>query len=249
MLNYKNKIICITGSNGQLGKFISRGFLNLGAKLILIDKDKVSKVKNKNITYFQCEFTSRLEKENLIKLIKKKFKHIDILINNAALTGNELYKNKDSTKELYFWDKSLEVNLTSTNKLIYSLKPLLAKSRYPSIINIGSLHGVISPDNQLYTNTNIKNYASYSVSKSSIIHLTKWYASQLAPKIRVNCISPGGIYRGQPKLFVNRYISKTPLKRMAKLNDVFGSILFLSSDLSSYITGQNILLDGGYSIV
>ena len=249
MINLKNKIIFLTGSNGELGKFVTKEFIKYGVKLILTDIDNKSFIKSKNILgYYKCDFSSREQKNLLFQAIKKKYKKIDILINNAALTGNQLYKERKKLKDLYYWDKAIEINLTSTNQIISNLKPLLLKSNTASIINISSIHGMLSPDLDLYKNTSMKNYASYSITKSSIIHLTKWYAAQFAPKIRVNCISPGGVYRGQPKIFTKRYLDKTPMQRMTKLNDIFGSIVFLSSNLSSYITGQNIIVDGGYSI-
>ena len=100
----------------------------------------------------------------------------------------------------------------------------------------------------MYKNTKVQSILSYSVSKGGLLNLTKWLATYLAPKIRVNAISPGGIKRNQPKIFIKKYIKKTPMKRMCSTKDVVGCIKFLSSEDSSYITGQNIIVDGGFTL-
>ena len=100
----------------------------------------------------------------------------------------------------------------------------------------------------IYKNTNINNPAGYSIAKAGVIYMTKWLASTLAPAIRVNCVSPGGVYRGQQKKFVTQYIKKTLLNRMASEDDIVGPVIFLASNMSSYVTGENILIDGGWTI-
>ena len=145
------------------------------------------------------------------------------------------------------WRKALEVNLTANFVLFQSCLELLEKNN-ASIINIGSIYGMCAPDMSLYKGTDMGNPAAYAVSKGGLIQFTRWLASMLAPDIRVNCLSLGGIERGQPKEFVRKYIEKTPLKRMAKESDIVGMIALLLSEDSSYITGQNIVLDGGWSI-
>jgi NAD(P)-dependent dehydrogenase (short-subunit alcohol dehydrogenase family) len=122
------------------------------------------------------------------------------------------------------------------------------KSKNASIINISSIYGVNAPDWNLYQDTNINNPAAYSISKAGLIYMTKWLASTLAPNIRVNAISPGGILRQQEKLFIKKYNEKTLLNRMATESDVSEPVLFLASNMSSYITGQNLIIDGGWTI-
>ena len=110
------------------------------------------------------------------------------------------------------------------------------------------MYSVIGPDLNLYKNTNVRISAGYNASKAGIVNLSKWMANYLAPRIRVNAISPGGIYRNHQKKFLKNYVKRTPLKRMAKENDIVKAILFLISDYSSYITGHNLVIDGGFSI-
>ena len=122
------------------------------------------------------------------------------------------------------------------------------KSSDPSIVNISSIYSVIGPDKEIYKGTSF-NPASYSASKGGLNSLTRWLAGSLNKKIRVNSISLGGVLRKQSKIFINKYSKKTIMRRMAKNQDLVGPVLFLISKESSYITGQNLLVDGGYSII
>ena len=124
----------------------------------------------------------------------------------------------------------------------------MVKSKSPSILNISSIHATIYPDWNIYKSTKVNNILSYSVSKGGLLNLTKWLATYLAPKIRVNAISPGGIKRNQSQKFLNNYIKKTPLKRMCKSKDISNCVNFLISEKSNYITGQNFIIDGGFSL-
>ena len=132
--------------------------------------------------------------------------------------------------------------------LTRDLSNLLIKSKNGKVINIGSIYGVVAPKWEIYSKLKMNNRAGYSSSKSGLLQLTKWFATCLAPNVRVNMISPGGILRGQPKTFVKKYNSNTPLGRMANLDDFNGTLIYLASDLSKYVTGQNLLVDGGWTI-
>ncbi len=240
----KNKTILVTGSSGFLGhKIIS--ILKYNNKLILVDKNNPKNLKDfKNITFYKVDFLNEKNFSNKIREIKKKYKKIDHIINLAAITGDQikLINKKDVWKSVY------EVNLYAPFLISSELKKNLLNSKSPSILNISSIYGTIQPKFDIYKNTKIKNSFDYSSSKSGLIYLSKWLAKKYAPKIRVNCISPGGIIRNQPKNFVKNYSSQTLLKRMANENDLIGPILFFLSDHSKYITGQNLVVDGGFSI-
>ena len=114
-------------------------------------------------------------------------------------------------------------------------------------MNIGSIYGVVGPDMSLYDGTKMGNPAAYAVSKGGLIQLTRWLSAVLAPNIRVNCISPGGVFRNQPESFVSKYLERTPLKRMGTEEDFKGAILYFASGLSSWVTGENLLVDGGWT--
>tara|TARA_B100000767_G_scaffold257457_1_gene265343 strand:- start:85 stop:828 length:744 start_codon:yes stop_codon:yes gene_type:complete len=243
--NLKNKIILITGSNGHLGLTISKALNKSCKKLILIDKDK----KNKNSFghYFQCNFENSQDIKNLIEKIKKSYTKIDSIINNAAMVGDD-YKNKEDFSEIE-WKKCLNINLISVYQLSIGLKSCLKKTKDPSIINVSSIYSILGPDKKIYSGTTVFNPASYSASKGGLNSLTRWLAGSLDKKIRVNSISLGGVLRKQSKIFIKRYTEKTILKRMANNKDLLGPVLFFLSSYSNYITGQNLVVDGGYSII
>ena len=137
--------------------------------------------------------------------------------------------------------------MTAVFDLSKGFAEILRKNGHGSIINISSIYGINGPDYSLYKGTEMGNPAAYAASKGGLIQLTRWLATTIAPDIRVNSISPGGVYRSQPSEFVERYEAKTSLGRMATEEDFKGVIAYLSSDLSSYVTGQNIVVDGGWS--
>ena len=113
---------------------------------------------------------------------------------------------------------------------------------------MGSIYGILGPDLSLYDDTDLNNPAAYAASKGGLLQLTRWLATVLAPSVRANAVSPGGIERGQPEAFMSKYIARTPLKRMGCEEDFKGVIAFLASDMSRWVTGQNIVVDGGWSI-
>ena len=128
------------------------------------------------------------------------------------------------------------------------LTMLLAESANPAIVNIGSIYGVVSSDPRIYTDCSRMNSEAYSASKAGVIQLTKYFSAHLAEhKIRVNCVSPGGIFNNQGDDFVKNYSHRTPFSRMATVDEICGAIIFLASIDSNYITGQNIIVDGGFT--
>jgi NAD(P)-dependent dehydrogenase (short-subunit alcohol dehydrogenase family) len=175
---------------------------------------------------------------------------LDIVVNCAAFVGDSSFPGwavpfeQQSTEA---WRRALEVNLTSAFALIQSALPYLQRSPNASIVNIGSIYGVGGPDLRLYEGTNIGNPAAYAASKGGLVQLTRWLATTLAPKVRVNCVSPGGLYRGHTDPFLTRYLDRVPLGRMGTEADVVGAVVFLAGDLAAYITGQNLMVDGGWT--
>jgi NAD(P)-dependent dehydrogenase (short-subunit alcohol dehydrogenase family) len=140
------------------------------------------------------------------------------------------------------------VNLTSVFHLCQLFTPALRSSQGGSIINIASIYGEYGPDWSLYEGTGMANPAAYGASKGGVIQFTRWLATTLGPDVRVNAISPGGVARGQPESFVKRYEARTPLRRMATEDDFRGAIAYLASDMSGYVTGQIVRVDGGWGV-
>jgi NAD(P)-dependent dehydrogenase (short-subunit alcohol dehydrogenase family) len=231
----------------------------LGADLILIDleEEEMSEialdVKNTwgvKVDLRNCDLESHRERETLITALLQDSR-IDILINNAAFVGTsslEGWAVPFSEQSIETWRRVLEVNLIAAFHLCQGLAPLLQASGRGNVINIGSIYGVFGPDWNLYTNTKMTNPAAYGASKAGLLQLTRWLSTTMAPSVRVNAISPGGIARGQARTFVDRYEARTPLGRMATEDDFRGAVAFLATDMSAFITGENLLVDGGWGV-
>jgi len=258
LMSLKGRTALITGASGGIGQQIAITLAELGANLVLVDRPKadygqlLNTLKNFNVNVPIVEFDLEHEsdRDNLILTIEKQKGPLNILVNNAAFVGDsdlDGWTTKLQDQTIDTWKRALEVNLTSVFDLSKRLAPKLKKSKHGSIINISSIYGVLGPNYSLYSGTKMGNPAAYSASKGGVTQLTRWFSTTLAPDIRVNSISPGGVFRNQPDKFVNRYVSNTPLLRMAKEEDFKGAIAYFSSDLSEYVTGQDLLVDGGWS--
>jgi NAD(P)-dependent dehydrogenase (short-subunit alcohol dehydrogenase family) len=258
LMNLKGRCALITGATGGIGQEIALTIAELGGNLILVDRPKsnydVLKQKilvnwNVNIECMDCNLESEKSRMELIDYVITGNTKLDILVNNAAFVGDsnlDGWVDDFSKQTIETWNRALEVNLTVPFHLSQAFTPLLLKSGNGSIINIASIYGINAPDHSLYEGTNMGNPAGYSVSKGGLIQLTRWLSTTISPDVRVNSISPGGVWRNQPKQFVERYEQRTPLERMATEEDFKGAIAYLSSNLSAYVTGQNIVVDGGW---
>lgn len=256
-MNLASRVAVVTGGTGYIGQTIANTLAELGADLILVDRADKPEFRTQVEQTFsvQCKFLaadleSADERASLISSLKERAAPPSILVNNAAfvgdskLTGWSTPFDKQSTET---WRRALEVNLTAVFELSRELAPTLGQNGQGSIVNIASIYGVVAPDYSLYEGTSMANPAAYAASKGGLLQLTRWLSTTLAPNTRVNAISPGGVFRNQPEAFVERYCQKTPLGRMATEEDFAGSIAYLCSDLSAYVTGQNIMVDGGWS--
>ena len=260
LMSLQNRCALITGATGRLGSVIADVLAEFGADLILVDHprtdfkpliDSLRTRWNIQIWHYICDLEQQEQRLELLNQLKNKHKKLNVLINNAALVGTSDIKGWSSNFEdqkVETWRRALEINLTAPFHLSQSLTPLMKKSQGANIINVGSIHGEYAPDWELYKDTNMASPAAYGASKGGLKQLTRWLATTLAPDIRVNTISPGGVFRNQPEIFVKRYEHRTPLGRMAKEDDIRGGIVFLASDLSSYVTGQCLAIDGGWGV-
>ena len=256
---FLDKNILVTGSNGSLGRVFCRSLAQHGANLILLDHpdsdfssthDLLSDLDSVDFYSIKADLLDEQSRQSAINHIQDRFTSLHCVVNNAAFVASSSdsgWSVSFENQSLSSWRNALEINLTAPFHLSQGLLSLLLKSDDPSIINISSIYGSLGPDWSLYRSTAMANPAGYSVSKGGLVQLTRWLATTLAPHVRVNSISPGGIFRGQPEQFVDKYVDKCPLGRMAKETDVVGALLFLASDLSSYITGENLFVDGGWS--
>lgn len=260
LTSLKGRRAVVTGAAGQIGKKIVDTLAELGADLILVDRSGKDLVNQKvdleskwgvGVDFYECDLENENDRERLISSVKAENNSLNILVNNAAFIGETDLKGwvtRFEEQSIETWRRALEVNLTAAFHLSQKLMPLLKLGKGANIINVGSIYGEYGPDWGLYDGTNMGNPAAYAASKAGLIQLTRWLATTIAPEVRVNAISPGGISRNQDVEFVKRYVKRTPLKRMGCEDDLRGVILFLSTDLSSYVTGQNIFIDGGWGV-
>jgi NAD(P)-dependent dehydrogenase (short-subunit alcohol dehydrogenase family) len=185
------------------------------------------------------------------KRVLQELGRLDIVIHSAAYGGDTKFPGwtvpfDQQTTEA--WDRALRVNLTSAFALAQAARQPLTDSEHGSIIFISSIYGLVGPDLSLYEGTSMTNPAGYGASKGGLLQLMRYLATVLAPQIRVNAISPGGVWRRQPEPFHERYRARTPLGRMATEEDLKGAAAYLASDLSSYVTGHNLVVDGGWTV-
>jgi len=246
LFNLQEKVIVVTGACGQLGHRICDSFNKANCKVIGVDVN----IENNNVDgveYVVLDITKKDDKEKLYEDIMKKYGAIDVLINNAGVSTFENFENR--SEEAFDW--VMDVNLKGTFFGIQSFVNLFDKYKQKkgSIVNIGSIFGVVSPDFRNYTDLPRKNSEVYGATKAGVIQMTKYFAVHLAERnIRVNCVSPGGIFNPknpQGEGFQENYAFRTPMKRMADDEEMIGAIMYLASDASTYTTGQNIVIDGG----
>ena len=260
LMNLKGRRALITGATGGLGSVMADTLAELGADLLLVDRpgadfQSISQILSQRwearIQHWHCDLEQQDQRAELIDKLKCSGEGLNIIINNAAFVGTSDLQGwsvpfEEQTVET--WRRALEVNLTAAFDLCKGLTPILKSAEGASIINIASIYGESGPDWRLYEGTSMSNPAAYGVSKGGLIQLTRWLATTIAPHVRVNAISPGGIFRNQPEKFVPRYESRTPLGRMASEDDFRGAIAYLASDMSKYVTGQILAVDGGWGV-
>ena len=258
--NMSGRRVLITGGAGHLGQVMAETLAELGASIVLLDRPgaqfgsiQTDLMQNwkANCLCIECDLESEEDRNRSIQEIKSDGKGLNCLINNAAFGGTTVldgWVTPFETQSLATWRRALEVNLTAPFHFSQAFTPELRAAKDGNIINITSIYGEFGPDWRLYDGTEMGNPAAYGTSKGGLVQLTRWLATTLAPEIRVNAISPGGIFRNQPEAFVHRYKSKSPLNRMATTDDFRGVVAYLSSSLSQYVTGQIIGVDGGWGV-
>lgn len=253
------RVALVTGGAGHIGRAIAGALAEAGADVALVDKTgvcldeacaEVTLAGSGRVISLGVDLADENGVRSVVPAVQSSLGRIDILVNCAAFVGTAQlagWVTGFEQQSVDTWRQALEVNLTSTFILVQAAVPSLRASGRGSVINIGSIYGMLGPDMRLYDGTTMGNPAAYAASKGGLLQMTRWWATVLAPTVRVNCISPGGIWRNQPEAFVERYVERTPMHRMGTEEDIKGSALFLASDLSAYVTGQNLAVDGGWS--
>jgi NAD(P)-dependent dehydrogenase (short-subunit alcohol dehydrogenase family) len=254
LLSLKGRVAVVTGGAGRYGRAICRGLAEAGAKVIVASRNKE-----------KCEeFAESLVRENLdahgltmdltqdesvqdaASQIRSEWGRLDILFNNAISVRAETL-SEHGVKE---WARAIEDNSTAVYRSCLIFGEMMARRSTGSIVNVASIYGVVSPDFRIYDgHRELTNPPSYGFVKAGMIQLTRYLAVYFGSSgLRVNSISPGGLLSpGMPAEFVANYSRRVPLGRMANPNDLNGAAVFLASDASEYITGQNLVVDGGYT--
>ena len=264
LFSLKGKVAVVTGALGLIGKNHCKALTSAGATVVVTDLDNekcmlFAKELGNNSIGLSMNITNKDSVISFKDEVLKKHKKIDILVNNAAI--NDMFENPGTALEqssfenypLEMWKASLDANITGTFLCSQVIGSEMAKNNSGSIINVASTYGIVAPDQSLYLdeNNNRKFYKSpaYPTTKGAVISFTRFLAAYWGEKnVRVNTLSPGGVENSQDDFFVNNYSKKTPLKRMALPTDYMGALVFLASDASSYMTGANLVVDGGFTI-
>jgi len=241
----KDKIIVVTGGNGLIGKQIINEIFIEGGKAINLDI--TNSIKPSNDNYF-FDITSRDIKDNLNDILKN-YSKIDGLVNNAYPRTSD-WGNSLENVSLDSFSKNVDWQLNSVFEITKHIANLMKEKSSGSVVSIGSIYGIVGNDFSIYDGTSKTSPVAYSAIKGGIISMNRYFASYFgSKKIRFNCVSPGGVFDNQDEKFIKKYSKKVPLKRMCNPEDISGIIAFLLSDKSQYITGQNIAVDGGWTII
>lgn len=263
LFSLEGKVALVTGALGLIGKNHCKALSEAGASVIVADLNETKSKEfaselNSNSIGLGIDITNpesvKYAKNEIIKELKK----IDILVNNAAI--NDMVENPDSEAEdskfenypLELFRKVIDVNVTGmfiTSQIIGSE---MAKVKNGSIINVASTYGIVAPDQSIYKRPDgsqpFYKSPAYPTAKGAVLNFTRFLASYWGKdNVRVNTLSPGGVENGQDDYFIENYSSRTPLGRMAIQTDYKGAIVFLASDASSYMTGANLVIDGGWT--
>ncbi len=260
LFDLQGKVALITGGAGLLAAEHAIALMDHGASIILADRnleacDQAVAVLNQNgydkVVSVQADVTSKDSWNDLLNIGIKHFGKIDVLINNAGFTNQSKSKNFDAgfaDFPLEDWNNIMNVNLTGTFLGCQVIGKHMLENGNGSIINIASLYGVVSPNHKIYPGTGISQPVAYSVSKHGVVSLTKYLATLWADKgVRVNSLTPGGIWNGHKGLFLERFEQLIPIGRMSDKTELRGGIVYLASNASSHVIGHNLIIDGGWT--
>ena len=254
----KNKVVVITGGSGLLGEQFIREVVNQGGIGIIADIDEKSgnKLMNllsnneakKNVEFVKIDITSEKSIESAISYLDKKYGKVDAIVNNAYPRNSNYGKHFFDVNHKDFVE-NLGLNLGGYFTTSQVFSKYFKRQGYGNIVNISSVYGVIAPRFEIYKDTSMTMPVEYSVIKSGLIHLTKYMAKYFkGMNIRVNTISPGGILDNQPELFLEKYKGECLNKGMLDKSDLKGTLVYLLSDMSKFVNGQNIVVDDGFTI-
>lgn len=265
LFDLDGRVAVVTGGAGILGRSFVAALSTFGAKVALLDldaakaHDTVEAIAQNGLApplAISCDIGAVEELKAAVERIEGELGPIDILLNNAATKGKNIrsFFAEDTDYTLETWREVMAVNIDAMFLVAQEVGRRMIARRKGTIVQTASIYGMLGPDPRIYDGSEylggaIRNPAVYSTSKAAVLGLTRHLATVWAPfGIRVNALTPGGVSSGQNSLFSDKYSARVPLGRMARADDMVGAAVFLASDASSYITGQNIVVDGGLSV-
>lgn len=250
----------VSGGAGHIGLAVAETLIELGGRVAIVDLDSTAcrervqmleRGRGGAAVAVPCDLSDERATRSAVHEAVRTLGGLDIFVHCAAWVASR----RDDGWAVPFkhqtvsaWDAALRVNLTSAFVLAQEARAALERSGRGSVILFSSIYGIVGPDFRLYTGTTMANPEAYGASKGGLIQLMRYLATELAPTTRVNAITPGGVWRDQPETFVARYEARTPLGRMACEEDLKGAVAFLATDLSAYVTGHNLVVDGGWTV-
>ena len=259
LFSLENKVAIVTGAYGHLGSSISKALAAFGAHVILVGRNeqKLKDFINQNqlsfknrFEYFVCDVTHEKDYKKVVDKVVSKYAAIDILVNNAYAKQNEPFEELTKSE----WNHALEHTLTHYFTCTKAVSPIMLKSKSGSIINIASVYSFLGIDHRIFLDLGNNPPIHYAVSKGGVLQMTRYLATLWADKgISVNAISPGYFPKKRPGVperpdYIDESAKRTPMNRIGQPDDLAGAVVFLASNASSFITGQNIVVDGGWSV-
>lgn len=266
LFSLDEKVVVLTGGGGILGRHFASALAQFGATVVVADLNFESAAAvcqeilndfSLEAHPFELDVSSEASVKSIMEFVVDKFGRLDVLHNNAASKSSDLKRFFANTEEydMDIWHEVMEVNLKGMFLMARAAGALMARQETGgSIIQTASIYGILSPDQRIYEGAEymgvqINNPAVYSISKAGVVGLTRHLSTQwLGSKVRVNTITPGGVESGQNDTFKKNYSNRVPMGRMADANEMVGALIYLASDASTYVTGQNIIVDGGLSV-
>lgn len=265
LFDVSKEVVVITGVSGQLGSEYAKGFLQRGAAVCGIDlkpsalSEALATAHEDKFKFFQADIIDRAALSQVLSSVRKIYDMPTVLINNAALDSPpSAPPEENGTFEEYpvsSWDKVMEVNVKGTFLCCQVFGGAMAAAGRGSIINISSIYGVVAPDQSIYDYRRKRGEtffkpAAYATSKSGILNLTRYLAAYWAKNnIRVNTLTISGVFNNQEQDFLEAYCGRIPVGRMANADEYVGAVVFLASEASRYMTGSNLVVDGGWTAI
>jgi len=253
LFDLTDRVVVVAGGAGRIGPAVCRALGSYGARVVVADVDRETgeplAADLDGGEFVRCDVTDEESVDDLFEHVVDAHGRLDVQV-NAAYPRDDTYGTAFEERSLDSWRANVAAQLDSTAWLCRRAADVMTEQGRGSIVNFGSTYGIQAPDFSVYREADMApSPAHYSASKGGVLNLTRYLASYLGERgIRVNAVSPGGVFDDQDPAFVEAYESNTPLGRMAEPGDIAGAVVYLAGDAAAYVTGHNLVVDGGWTI-